>query len=242
MQHWFWIMSGLAVVGLAGCSPSGAVTAPLASPASAGPVLAAAPARPNDMSVSAELGALNEREAQQSFRASLDGLQACVSNGVERLEFMGGSIELAVKVDATRHAAQVWAAQSSLGERSTEKCMFDALRSVAWPAPVGGAFGIARNSFEFELKKGVRAPAIWDAGRVASVVDAVDGRLGRCRGSDTGRLLITLYIGQGGKALAGGAASEEPLDESAVDCVVDTLLAAEYPHPERTPTKVRFQL
>jgi hypothetical protein len=194
------------------------------------------------MSTSAELGGLDEREAEQSFRDSLDGLQACVSDGIARLEFMGGSIEFAVKVDGQRHAAQVWAAQSSLGERTTEKCMFEALREVTWPAPVGGAFGIARNSFEFELKKGVTTPAIWDAGRVASVVDAMDSSLAECRGSDPGRLLVTLYIGAGGRALAGGAASEEPLDEAAVDCVVDTLLGAEYPQPERSPTKVRFQL
>ena len=66
--------------------------------------------------------------------------------------------------------------------------------------------------------------------------------LGACRGAESGRLLITLYIGEGGRALAGGAASEEPQDEAAVDCVVEALLAAEYPAPESYPTKVRFQL
>jgi len=55
-------------------------------------------------------------------------------------------------------------------------------------------------------------------------------------------LLITLYIGPGGKALGGGAASAQPVDDQAVDCVVDALLAAEYPAPEHSPTKVRFQL
>lgn len=219
--------------------------APRASgaPAAARPAAITAEPEPEpDMATSAELGGLNEREAEQSFRASLDGLQECVSSGVERLSFMGGSIEFAVKVDAQRQVAQVWAAQSSLGERTTEKCMFDALRAVAWPAPVGGAFGIARNSFEFEPRKGSPAPAVWDAGRVAEVVSGADALLTECRGSEQGRLLVTLYIGEGGKALAGGAASEEPLDEDAVDCVVNALLAADYPSPERSPTKVRFRL
>jgi hypothetical protein len=197
---------------------------------------------PLDMSTSAELGGLNESEAEQSFRASVDGLQACIKDGVERLAFMGGSIELAVKVDAARHPAHVWAAQSSLGERGTEKCMFDALRSVGWPAPIGGPFGIARNSFEFEPQRGVPAPAVWDAERVATTLSEVEGTLSTCRGSEPGVLLITLYIGEGGTALAGGAASEEPQDEAAVDCVVDALLAAVYPPPERSPTKVRFRL
>jgi hypothetical protein len=189
----------------------------------------------------AEIGGLDEREAEQSFRDSLDGLQDCVSHGVERLEFMGGSIEFAVKVDSNRQAAYVWAAHSSLGERATEKCMFEALRSVSWPAPQGGMFAIARNSFEFEPKKGAPTPAVWDAGRVAGVVDGVQSHLVAC-GEELGPMLITLYIGDGGKALAGGAASEEPLDEDRVDCVVNALLAARYPAPERAPTKVRFRL
>jgi hypothetical protein len=201
-----------------------------------------APSSKRDMSTTAEIGGLNEREAAQSFRDSMNGLEACIRNGVDRLEFIGGSIEFAVKVDASRHATRVWAAQSSLGERGTEKCMFDALRSVTWPAPQGGTFGIARNAFDFEPHKGATPPAVWDAGRVAKVVSRLDDRLTQCRGDATSHLLITLYIGPGGKALSGGAASEDPVDDAAVDCVVDALLEADYPAPEHTPTKVRFQL
>jgi hypothetical protein len=165
-----------------------------------------------------------------------------VQSGVERLEFMGGSIEFAVKVGSDQQAANVWAAQSSLGERSTEKCMFDALRSVRWPAPQGGLFGIARNSFEFEPKKGSPTPAVWDAGRVAGVVDDVHGTLAQCGAGSLDSMLITLYIGEEGKAIAGGAASSEPIEEAQVDCVVNAFLAARYPRPERSPTKVRFRL
>jgi hypothetical protein len=225
---------------LVGCGGGSASSEPAASPA---PPPEAPRQASGGVAASAEIGGLNEREAEQSFRASLDGLQACVSDGVERLEFMGGSIEFAVKVDEHHQAARVWAAHSSLGERSTEKCMFEALRSVSWPAPEGGAYGIARNSFEFEPKKGAPTPAVWDAGRVARVLDGVHASLNECGDSASlDRLLITLYIGEGGKALAGGAASEEPVEDDAVDCVMNALLAAHYPRPERSPTKVRFQL
>jgi hypothetical protein len=230
---------GLSVmVGCAGASNRGA---PAPAPTPVLPVPAKA-ALPPGIGVEAELGGLDENEAERSFRASLDGLQECVIHGVERLEFMGGSIEFAVKIDANRQATSVWAAESSLGERSTEKCMFEALRAVTWPAPQGGMFGIARNSFEFEPKKGAPIPAVWDAGRVAGVVDGVQSSLDECGQGSLGPMLITLYIGDGGKALAGGAASEQPVDEDRVDCVVDALLGARYPQPERTPTKVRFRL
>jgi hypothetical protein len=194
------------------------------------------------MGTSSELGGLDERAAEQSFRDSLEGLESCIQDGVQRLEFIGGSIEFAVKVDATSQAADVWAADSTLGERETEKCMFNALRSVSWPAPQGGPFGIARNSFDFRPRRGVKVPAVWDAGKVSRVLARLDGRISQCRGQRSERLLITLYIGEGGKALGGGAASEGPVDEQAVDCIVDTLMAADYPAPEQAPTKVRFQL
>jgi hypothetical protein len=77
---------------------------------------------------------------------------------------------------------------------------------------------------------------------VARVLSRLDNRISECRGELSQRLLITLYIGEGGKALGGGAASEGPIDEQAVDCIVDALLAADYPAPEQAPTKVRFQL
>lgn len=220
--------------GAAGSEPP---STPRASPATAAEV---SPGR--DVAASAEIGALDEGAAEASFRASLEGLQACVSDGVERVEFMGGSIEFAVKVDAQQRAARVWAAESSLGERATEKCMFDALRAVSWPAPQGGRYGIARSSFEFEPRKGAPKPAAWDAGRVSKVVDDLHETLTECGGGQVNEMLITLYIGADGRALAGGAAYDEASDDGEVDCVVDALLAKRYPRPERTPTKVRFRL
>lgn len=230
---------GFTVLLALACSATGTPPpAPLPPP----PLAPALPPPRPSMGASAELGGLDERAAEQSFRDSLEGLEACIQDGVQRLEFIGGSIEFAVKVDATSHPADVWAADSTLGERETEKCMFNALRSVSWPAPQGGLFGIARNSFDFRPRRGVKVPAVWDAGRVARVLARLDGRISECRGERAEPLLITLYIGEGGRALGGGAASEGPVDERAVDCIVEALLAADYPAPEQSPTKVRFQL
>ncbi len=195
-----------------------------------------------ELATSAEIGALDEQAAEQSFRASMDGLQACLSQGLQRVAFLGGSIEFAVKVDAKRNPPRVWAAQSTLGERATEKCMFEALRAVPWPKPIGGVSGIARNSFEFEPRKGAPAPAVWDAGRVWEVLGELEPSLTTCRAEDPGALLVTMYIGEDGRALSGGVSSMEAVQEETADCVVETLLAAQFPLPEHSPTKVRFPL
>ncbi len=231
---WFAVLVALA------CGSAPPVPRTTASPVE--PEAEPTPSPRGNVAASAEVGGLDERAAEQSFRDSMDGLQTCIQQGVERLDFIGGSIEFAVKVDSTHRAAEVWAAESTLGERGTEKCMFDVLRSVSWPSPQGGAFGIARNSFDFKPRKGVTTPAVWDASRISRVLAGLDPQIQSCRAGAGTRLTITLYIGHGGKALGGGAASAEPVAEGAVDCVMSALLAANYPAPEHTPTKVRFEL
>ena len=229
----------LAVLVALGCGSAPPVAR--APAARAEPQAEPAPSAAN-VAASAEVGGLDERAAEQSFRDSMDGLQTCIQQGVERLEFIGGSIEFAVKVDSSHRAAEVWAAESTLGERGTEKCMFDVLRSVSWPSPQGGAFGIARNAVDFKPRKGVTTPAVWDASRISRVLAALEPQLQSCRDGAAERLTITLYIGAGGKALGGGAASPQPVADGAVDCVMRALLAANYPAPEHAPTKVRFEL
>src|SRR5688572_17240076 len=117
-------LAAWALLGALSCGGSAAVPEPQ-SPESSAAEVAPEP-EGDDMTTSAEVGGLDAMEAEQSFRASLAALQACVKVGMQRIAFLGGSIEFAVKVDSKRHAASVWAAASTLGERATEKCMFEA--------------------------------------------------------------------------------------------------------------------
>lgn len=233
------LAAGAGLVALAACS-----SAPkhAASPREAEPE-AEAPVRPSSgMGAMAEIGSLDEKQARASFESALSDLQRCLSAGSQVNEVMGGSIEFAVKVNAKREAANVWAVESSLGQRETERCMFDVLRQVSWPAPVGGLFAIAKTSFEFDLPKGVKPPTAWDAGRVADVVDDLAPQMDECTGGRHGDVLVTLYVGADGKAIAGGASSTSETEAEAVDCVLSALLSAEYPSPGDYPAKVRFRI
>jgi hypothetical protein len=194
------------------------------------------------MGAVAEIGSLDENKARESFESALGDLQSCLSEGSRQNSIMGGSIEFAVKVNAQREAANVWAVESSLGQRETERCMFDALRHVSWPAPVGGVFGIAKTSFEFDLPKGVKPPTVWDAGRVSPIVDALGPQVDECTQGRHGDVLVTLYVGSDGKAISAGASSSSEAGEEAVDCLLGALLSAEYPSPGDYPAKVRFRI
>lgn len=194
------------------------------------------------MAAVAEIGSLDETKARESFESAMQGLQSCLSEGSRQNSMMGGSIEFAVKVNAKREPSSIWAVESSLGQRATEQCMFDVLREVSWPAPIGGLFGIAKTSFEFDLPKGVKPPTTWDAGRVSRVVDALGPRVDECTGGRHGDVLVTLYVGADGKAISGGASTSPETGDEAVDCLLGALLAAEYPSPGDYPAKVRFRI
>jgi hypothetical protein len=234
-------VTSLALFAGAGCASSRELPATLAARAEP-VVLEHEAAEPADMAAVAEIGSMNEKDARESFESAMVGLQACLSEGSRRVELMGGSIEFAVKVDKARHPASIWATDSSLGRRATETCMFEALREVRWPSPVGGLFGIAKTSFEFDLPKGVKPPVVWDAGRVSPVVDALGPQVDECTGSRRGELMVTLYVGTDGKAISGGASSASEAGEPAVDCLLELLMAADYPSPGSYPAKVRFRI
>jgi hypothetical protein len=233
------LAAGALALTLGACSspPKPAVTPREPEPEAEAPVQ-----RSSGMGAVAEIGALDEKKARASFESALEGLQSCVSEGSRLNEMMGGSIEFAVKVNSEREAANVWAVESSLGQRETERCMFDALRQVSWPAPVGGTFAIAKTSFEFDLPKGVKPPTPWDAGRVSDVVEELGPKMDECTGGRHGDVLVTLYVGADGKAISGGASSSTETEDDAVDCVLGALLSASYPSPGDYPAKVRFRI
>lgn len=192
--------------------------------------------------VSAEMGALNERETQNSFYNALDGLQQCVAEGTQRQEYLSGEIELAVLVDSTPRAVRVWTKKSTLGDRATEQCMFAALSDVTWPSPIGGPISIAENRFEFPLSKGVQAPMAWDAGRATAPVEPLRQTLEECRAGEPGEMTLTLYIDGSGQVLSSGASHARDVSDSTVACVLAALNDVQFPPPQSPPAKLRFRL
>src|SRR6185369_14999537 len=85
------------------------------------------------LSVSSEIGGLDEEKVNAAFEASLSGLERCLNQGASRVEFLGGSVSFFVKIDARGKVDGAYLEKSTLGDRDTEKCMLDAIRSRHWP-------------------------------------------------------------------------------------------------------------
>lgn len=194
------------------------------------------------MRATAEIGALNEDDVERTFSGALGLLEECMNEGAERIEFLGGAISFFIKIDRGGVLSHAHLESSTLGDRETEKCMLEALKTKHWPKPVGGDNGIARKSFEFEAASDVRAPASWSSSRVRSAVNGLEARIEECKGGDDGTYTATAYIGTDGSVLGVGVSPPDESGEAHVDCLVDAIRSAHFESPGSWPAKVQFKL
>lgn len=191
---------------------------------------------------SAEVGALPEEEAQYALKSAFDGIRRCFVKGAERIEFLGGEIAVNVTVGETGAVKSVYAERSTLGDRRTEKCMFEAVRGSTWPKPVGGPIGIAQGAFDFEMTGDVRPPVPWESDRVTETLEHEAEKIASCKPSSGTRYQATVYVGTEGKPLSVGISAPSRDAESASDCLVDVLMQAAFPPPGSWPAKVSFSI
>lgn len=194
------------------------------------------------MSASSEIGALDEAAVTAEFSDALGDLQRCLDQGAERVEFIGGEIAFFIKIDRSGRLSHAHAERSTLGDRSTERCMLDALRTRTWPPPKGGDTGLARNSFDFDMQNDVRPPTEWDGTEVESTLSDLRTDIAECKASARGSFTATMYVDTEGNALSVGIAPSDESGEQAADCLADVLGTAQYPSPGSWPAKVTFNL
>ena len=190
--------------------------------------------------VSSEIGGLNQEAVDRTFSKSLDDLQACLSQGAEQIEFLGGDVSFFLKVGSDGHLNHAHLEESTLGDRDTELCMLHVLEKRTWPKPVGGETGLARKSFSFDMPNDVRPPTDWSQESVEETLEKLSKDIKGC--SLSGSFTITMYVGTEGEVLSAGVAHTEEDGESAADCLVSTLKEGKFPSPGSWPAKVSFTL
>lgn len=193
------------------------------------------------LTMSSEIGGLNEEKVNSAFESSLSGLERCLQQGSSRVEFLGGSVSFFVKIDSAGKVDGAYLEKSTLGDRDTEKCMLDALRSRKWPKPVGGEHGLARKSFDFDPPNDVRAPANYDEEHLNKGLGKISNKLASCK-SGKGSYEATMYVATDGSVMSASVTPPNEDGENSVDCLVSTLKSASFPSPGSWPAKVTFTL
>jgi hypothetical protein len=162
--------------------------------------------------------------------------------GAKHVEFLGGSVAFLLKIDGTGRVSDAYLEHSTLGNRTTERCMLDALRAKSWPKPVGGQHGLARKSFTFDPPNDVREPISWDDRDAAPGLKKIASEVSQCKRGHSGSFEATLYVGTDGKVLSAGVTPPDEDGEDALDCLVGVLESASFPSPGSWPAKVTVTL
>src|SRR5688572_13913697 len=92
---------------------------------------------PSGVSVSSEIGGLNQEAVDKVFAKASSDLRECLDAGAKRVEFLGGDVDFLVKIGLDGRVSHAHLEASTLGDRATEVCMIDALKGRSWPKPVG---------------------------------------------------------------------------------------------------------
>jgi hypothetical protein len=193
------------------------------------------------VSMSSEIGGLNQEAVDQVFAKASSDLRRCLGEGAERVEFLGGDVEFMVKIGSDGRVSHAHLEASTIGDRTTEVCMIDALKRRSWPKPVGGETGIAQKPFSFDMVNDVRPPTDWSADSIEEALEELAPKIDECKSSG-GSFSITMYVDTEGKVMAAGIAHAEDSGESAADCILDVVKTASYPSPGSWPAKVTFSL
>jgi len=193
------------------------------------------------VTMSSEIGGLNQEAVDKVFAKASDDLTRCLDDGAKRVEFLGGDVAFVVKIGPDGHVNHAHLEESTIGDRATEVCMLDALKRRSWPKPVGGETGIAQKPFSFDMPNDVRPPTDWTADSIEEALGKLAPKLDECK-SGSGSFSITMYVDTDGSVMSAGIAHTEDKGESAADCILDVLKTASYPSPGSWPAKVTFSL
>jgi hypothetical protein len=185
------------------------------------------------LSMSAEIGALDEAEVAAKFNRQQSAMLACVVEGRTRVPFLSGSARVAWRVKSDGRVRWAYLKESTLGDRAVEKCILDVMKSTTWPRPQGGEEGLAQSSFSVD-DPDERMPVAWGAERVSKKPSIA--------GCGASGVRATVYVDTDGSVLAAGLSGSDETVEAAADCVLQKVRATKFPSPGSFAAKVTLPL
>jgi hypothetical protein len=203
----------------------------------------AGPAKPKQqMAMGGQLGSLDEGKVNETFATLTPRFGECLSQGASRVEFLGGHVKFALRISLEGNVKWAYLAESTLGDRDTERCMLNVAKSARWPLPQEGE-GQAQRAFDFDPSPDVRDAVPWGADRISKALAGSRAKLSQCTKGAPGKYHATVYVQTNGSPLAAGVAPPDERGESAaVDCMVDVIKGMKFPSPGSWPAKVMFDV
>ncbi len=176
---------------------------------------------PEEMQVAGTLGSLTDEEMGAPFQQRWSDITACYQQAKARLWYLGGKVELKVRVAASGDPKSVYVSSSTVGNYQAEHCILEIARGLHFAKPHGGA----EAEFTYPIELGDRAAVqTWDGARVRPALARHRRDVTQCRQKSPTRLpsdlMLTVYVAPGGKVTSAGLAADAPLDDTFASCLV----------------------
>jgi hypothetical protein len=189
---------------------------------------AAAPVAPRkdpdeDMQVTGTLGTLNDEEVSGPFQRRWDEITQCYQDAKSKLWYLGGKVELKIRIDKTGAPKSTFVSSSTVGSYDVERCILGIARELQFSRPHGGSEAEFTYPIEF---RGKGAVTTWDEGRVTPHIKKPKNRkdVSECKKQSPNgmpaQLMMTMYVAPGGKITSAGLAADAPLDDAFAACLV----------------------
>jgi hypothetical protein len=182
----------------------------------------APPAEPADeMKVAGTLGTLTDDEIAAPFAQRWSEITRCHEDATARLDYLGGRVELKLRIGPAGEATSAYVVGSTLGSWDTERCLLQIARALHFARPHGGAEAEFTYPIEFRARRAVQS---WDSGRVEPSLLRHRGDVSACKAKLANglppSLTMTMYVAPGGKVTSAGLAADAPLDDAFASCLL----------------------
>ena len=213
--------------------------------AAAATAAAAAKAGEGGMQVEGTVGELDSAACEKVLAEHHAEIKKCYAEATERLFYLGGRMELKLRIGPSGQPRSVAMISSSVGNYEVEHCVTAVLHKLHFPPPKGGD-GELTYPVEFAARTPVGA---WPADKVAGELKRA--HLGACSGrkprpgerlAALSAMRATLYVGPGGKVTSVGFSAEEPIDDKVAHCVAGKARALQLDDPLGKMVKVSYDL
>ncbi len=227
---------GIALLLLAACG--GAPTEPAPEPEperSSGEETTAAP---NDgVAITGLMGTISADEVTRGMEPRMNRFLRCFAGRYDTVEVLGGSITFSFRIRVDGSVLWVYPAESTIGDRETERCLLEAASGTRFPRPHGG-----EAEFQYPLTldppEDVRPATNMASSQVSDRVDANRGSLS----CGAGNFRVTAYVAPGGEVMAAGVATDSLEASEHLDCVAEAVSSWTLADPGSYPAKVTFSL
>src|SRR5262249_18958432 len=145
----------------------------------------------------------------------------CYDEAAARMQYLGGRIELKLRVGPTGAPSSVYVVSSTIGNYDTERCVLSVARDLHFGRPHGGS----EAEFTYPIEVRARRPVqTWEEARVSPSVARHRKDVRECKAKSANglppSLALTMYVAPGGKIASAGLSADAPLDEAFASCLV----------------------